>query len=180
MLSGYTKHSTNRNKYLIIRGDYNINTLKCLKIPNQNRDRDGFGNLLSSFSYQQLIDKPTGFSKTHSTLIDTIYTNYPLDSEVCTPGIICSDITNLFSIFTMISEFSIKDLSRKTITRRNLKKGNFTKCKTQFMGGIWDRIYNMDCPQETFSFFQSTFFEAFNKKNPWRQIRLTTKIIIFG
>ena len=77
---------------------------------------DDFGNLLSSFSYQQLIDKPTRFSKTHSTLIGNIYTNYPLDSEVCTSGIICSGITDHFSIFTMISEFSIKDLSRKTIT----------------------------------------------------------------
>ena len=33
------------------------------------------------------------------------------------------------------------------------------------MGGIWDPIYNMDCLQETFSYFQSTFLEAFNKKN---------------
>ena len=89
-------------------GDYNINTLNCLKTPTQNRDRDKFGNLLSSFSYQQLIDKPTRFSRTHSTLIDNIYTNYPLESEVCTSGIICSDITDHFPIFTMISKFCIK------------------------------------------------------------------------
>ena len=99
-------------------GDYNINTLKCLK--THNRDRDEFGNMLSSFSYQQLIDKPTQFSRTHSTLIVNIYTNYPLDSEVCTSGIICSDITDHFPIFTIISKLCLKDPSRKTITSRNL------------------------------------------------------------
>ena len=86
------------NKYMITMGDYNIHTLKCLKTAEQNRDRDEFGKLLSYFSYHQLIDKPTGFSKTHSTLIDDIYTNYPLYSEVCTSGIICSDSTHHFSI----------------------------------------------------------------------------------
>ena len=74
MLSGYTKHSTTENKYMITVGDYNIDTLKCLKTPTQNRDRDEFGNLLSSFSYQQLIDKPTRFSRTHSTLIERLKT----------------------------------------------------------------------------------------------------------
>ena len=163
------------NKYMITMGDYNINTLKCLKTPTQNRDRDEFGNLLSSFSYQQLIDKPTRFSRTQSTLIDNIYTNYPLDSEVCTSGIICSDITDHFPIFTMISKFCIKDLSRKTITRRNLKKENFTKCKTQLMGGIWDPIYNMDCPQYAFSYFQSTFLEAFNTNFPLETVDVNYK-----
>ena len=90
---------------MITIGNYNINTLKCLKTPTHNRDRDEFGNLLSSFSYQQLIDKPTRSSRTHSTLIDNIYTNYQLNSEVCTSGIICSDITDHFPIFTMISQF---------------------------------------------------------------------------
>ena len=70
------------NKYMITIGDYNINTLKCLKTPTQNRDRDEFGNLYSSFSYQQLIDKPARFSRTHSTLIDNIYVTSRLISHL--------------------------------------------------------------------------------------------------
>ena len=167
------------NKYMITMGDYNINTLKCLKTPTRNKDRDEFSNLLSSFRYQQLIDKPTRFSRNHSTLIDNIYTNYILDSGVCTSGIIFPDITDHFPIFTMISQFSIKDLSRKTITRRNLKKENFTKFKTQVMGGIWDPTYYMDCLQEAFSYFQSTFFEAFNKKMPMETVDVKHKNNLF-
>ena len=156
------------NKYMITIGDYNINTLKCLKTPTQNRDRDEFGNLLSSFSYQQLIDKPTRSSRTHSSLIDNIYTNYKLNSEVCTLGIICYDITDHFPIFTMISQICIKDLSRKTITRRNLEKENFSKCKIQLMGGIWDPIYNMTWTvlKKLSVIFSLHFWKHLIKKNP--------------
>ena len=32
------------HKYMITMGDYNINTLKFLKTPTQNKDRDEFSN----------------------------------------------------------------------------------------------------------------------------------------
>ena len=62
----------------------------------------------------------------------------------------------------MISQFKIKYLGKKKIIRRNIKKRNFTKCKTQLMGGICDPIYNIDCPQEVFRYFQSLFLDSFN------------------
>ena len=88
MLPGYTKHSTNRKQIHDNNGGLQHQYIKMFENPTRNKDRDEFSNVLSSFSYQQLINKPTRFSKTHSTLIDNIYTNYPLDSEVCTLGIV--------------------------------------------------------------------------------------------
>ena len=43
------------------------------------------------------------------------------------------------------------------------------------MGGIWDPIYNMDCPQEAFRYFQSTFLEVFNKIFPLETIDVNCK-----
>ena len=95
-------------------------------------------------------------------MIDNIFTNHPLNSEICTTGIICTDITDHFPVFAKMSQLNIKNKNTKTVTRGNLKKDNFTKCKIQFMKGIWDPIFNIDCPQKAFTYFQSTFLKVFN------------------
>ena len=146
-------------------GDLNVNILKSLTT-YKHKDSDDSIYLLSSYNYQQLTNKHTRFNKNSSTLIDNIFTNYPLDSAFCTTGIICTDITDHFPVFAMMSQLNIKNKITKTVTRSNLKKENFTKCKIQFMEGIWDPIFNIDCPQNVFTYFQSTFLKEFNNNFP--------------
>ena len=43
------------------------------------------------------------------------------------------------------------------------------------MGGIWDPIYNMDYFQDAFSYFQSTFLEAFNTNFPLETVDVNYK-----
>ena len=118
---------------MVTMGDFNVNIIKSQTI-----------NLLSSYNYQQLINKPTRFNKNCSTLIANIFTNYPLDSEICTTGIICTDVTDHFPVFAMMSQLNIQNKNTKTVTRRNLKNENFTKCRNQFMEEVLDPILNID------------------------------------
>ena len=54
-------------------GDFNVNVIQS-QTTYKFKDSDDFINLLSSYNYQQLINKPTRFNKNCSTLIDNIFT----------------------------------------------------------------------------------------------------------
>ena len=146
-------------------GDFNVNILKSL-ITYKHKDSDDFISSLSSYNYQQLINKPTRFNKNNSTLIDNIFTNYPLDSAICTTGIICTDITDHFPVFAMMAQLNIKNKITKTVTRRNLKKKTLLNVKSNLWKVFRIHFFNIDCPQKAFTYFQSTFLKEFNNNFP--------------
>ena len=91
-------------------GDININLLKISKNDAIRR----YASMLISCNCRCLIDVPTRFCASTSTLIDHIYTNdkmNPTASEVLTT----SDLSDHYGIFTIISEgIDKKNLQNKT------------------------------------------------------------------
>jgi hypothetical protein len=64
-------NSKYKKKYVVIGGDFNIN------IQVKNKQSQELNNTLKSFNYTQLIRNATRVTKTTSSCIDLIFTNYP-------------------------------------------------------------------------------------------------------
>ncbi len=91
----------NENKKCYIMGDFNINLLK--------RDTENsvqlFLDMLNTYSFYPLIDKPTRITGESATLIDTIFTN---DFSSHRAGILITDISDHLPIFMAIDKCKAK------------------------------------------------------------------------
>ena len=92
-------------KICYIHGDFNINLLHC----ETNSPTANFQNMLYSFFYSNLIDKPTRITKTSQTLLDNIFTN-SLDHTIHS-GIMYSDISDHLPIFQFTLTESVNNPS---------------------------------------------------------------------
>ena len=83
------------NKLVYLMGDININLCHSSSKPVNE-----FLNMMSSFSLFPVIDKPTRITNNTSSVIDNIFTN-DISSHII-PGVIYSDITDHFPIFSYV------------------------------------------------------------------------------
>ena len=72
-------------KYVIIAGDFNINSLDS---PSIQRD---YVNLFSDFQFLQYVAEPTRVTDLSATLIDHMLTSSPLCVTTCTQAVGLSD-----------------------------------------------------------------------------------------
>ena len=113
---------SNENKFHFIIGDFKLDISNPHRCGKAIQD---FSNLLLSNSYFPLIHKPTRIVKKSASLIDNMYTNYTYDS--CNCGILCSDLSDHFSVFCIIGCLTITDNKLSTITKRNFSNKNIAK-----------------------------------------------------
>jgi hypothetical protein len=91
------------NKQCIYAGDFNLDLLKY-KSHNPTND---FINLNFALSYTPQINRPTRITSDTATIIDNLFSNLPLQND-CTNGIILTDLSDHFPIFTLISKLPKK------------------------------------------------------------------------
>ena len=77
----------NLQTYLI--GDFNINTLRSHT--GLNKTATEFSNLLLSYFYYPLINKPTRVVNDSSSLIDNVYTNIAQCGDICSTGVLTTN-----------------------------------------------------------------------------------------
>ena len=65
-------------------GDFNIDLLKS----DNDTPTNDFINMMSSYHFQPTILHPTRISDTSSTLIDNVYINNAMDSNICSGNIL--------------------------------------------------------------------------------------------
>ena len=80
-------------------GDYNINLLN-VDIHNLSSE---FLNLMYSFAFFPVINKPTRISKNTSSLIDNIFCNDIIEN-VLFNGILYTDVSDHLPIFSIINQ----------------------------------------------------------------------------
>ena len=105
------------NKYACVLGDFNIDTYIYNKQPMHN-DAEHFCNLFQSFSYKQLINRPTRYSLNSPTLLDNVYTNLSINMDSCDSGILCADISDHFPVFCIFYQLNLMN-EDKFITKRD-------------------------------------------------------------
>ena len=112
MLTRISKH--NRDIFLL--GDYNIDLSNKL-----NQTTSNFIDVLASHFLMPAIIKPTRKGPTSATVIDNIFTNYPLKN--CIAKILVDDISDHFPIFLSVDlkrDFKAKPLTyRRSMDRRS-------------------------------------------------------------
>ena len=159
----------NMNKIVYLLGDFNINTFRSAT--SLNKAANDFSNLFASYFFQPLIDKPTREVNSSSTLLDNIYTNESDSGNICTSGIMKTDFSDHFSIFSM-SNHKINTKSNKTQMRRNFSESNKAKFYKAIKKIEWDTIYKIDDAQRAFEYFQGVILELFEKVFPLRKIEI--------
>ena len=103
-------------------GDLNVNFLCC----HQNSFSQEFLEVIVATSFISINGRPTRITEQSTTLIDNILTNvYPLPEA----GIVLSDITDHFPVFSQIPDFISCPKSTISKLTRNLTSENVNKFK---------------------------------------------------
>ena len=106
-------HALNKHIYLL--GNFNANALRTSTGLNSRANE--FGNLFLSYFFHPLIDKPTRVVNDSTSLLDNIYTNITHSGDICISGVMKTDFSDHYSIFTF-SNHKITPNITKAITRR--------------------------------------------------------------
>ena len=89
------------NNYIVIVGDFNVDTLISSAIINPNITVNNFQNMFLSYFYTPLIDKFTRVDEKRGTslLLDNIYTNVTHTTNDIKSGLFKTQISDHYSIF---------------------------------------------------------------------------------
>ena len=71
------------NRHIFLFGDFNLDTFKSTPFKTNKVDAENFTNILTGFNLFKLKHKPTRIKSPSATLLDNIYTNYPITVDTC-------------------------------------------------------------------------------------------------
>ena len=166
--SGVIRVPKNKKYYLI--GDFNIDLLKT----DYNNLSTEFLNFLNIYSLFPLIKTPTRVTEFSRTLIDNIFTN---NFSPHISGVIQSDISDHFPIFTLTESFLTK--TDHCYLKHNFCKQNLNKLLMYFQSYDWKEVINSVDVDKGFASFNEIFNRALDtfcpvsanqkhkNKHPW-------------
>jgi Txe/YoeB family toxin of Txe-Axe toxin-antitoxin module len=155
------------NKIVYLTGDFNINLLNAAS----HLLTEEFLELMYSYSFLPLINRPTRVTNNTATLIDNIWVNE--FNENLTNGIFYTDITDHFPIFTINCEFKIK-AKVQFILKREYTNENKTNFANELSLIDWDRFSSTDA-QLAFSRFYEKYKLLYDEHFPVKKCRLGYK-----
>ena len=154
------------NNLCFLMGDYNINLL--------NYDKHGptsdFVELMYSYSFSSLINRPTRITEISATLIDNIFVNC-CDLDRSFQCILVTDISDhLPIVFT--DENSVTDCFECYIWKRNMSQRNRQAFYNAIASFDWSEIYHETDMQKAYSVFHSNFLRLYNINFPKQKLKL--------
>ena len=157
------------NKDIYIMGDFNIDLSLPYTVLGQH-----FINLLSSFSFKSLIDKPTRITNVTHTIIDNIFSNV-IDNEQ--NGIIYYDISDHLPIFTICpnNKHVLKTPNKEHLTRRKETHCNVESLKRDLSQENWNDIYFERDVNSSYEKFINKLLCLYDKNIPLTRIKLSKK-----
>ena len=155
------------NKSVYIMGDYNIN---LLNVDSHNLSSE-FLNLMYSFAFFPVINKPTRISKNTSSLIDNIFCNDIIEN-VLFNGILYTDISDHLPIFSIINKSKTKCDTDKFVHKRIYNSINNQKFCNMMERVDWNFVLSSVNCQQAFSAFYDKFKQCYESCFPKQKIRL--------
>lgn len=150
----------NKERQVIICGDFNINTLL-----DSTESRE-FKSLLISYGLKMYINEPTRVTNHSSTCIDNILSNIDLnDAKVIEFGL--SDHT----LQQVCLPIPIKRNPRYFIQARDLKQANLEKLKTYLLSVSWEEVFKSTDCDKGFNIFHDILTRAFDDLCPKIKIK---------
>ena len=113
------------NRHVFLFGDFNLDTFKSTLFKTNKVDAENFTNILTGFNLFKLTHTPTRIKPPSATLLDNIYTNYPITVDNCKSGILTSDISDHFFVFGIFDNL-IPKCSQRYCTRRHYSENNIS------------------------------------------------------
>ena len=112
------------NRHIFLLGDFNLDAFKSTPFKIIKVDAENFTNILTGINLFKLIHKPTRIKQPSATLLDNIYTNYPITVDTCKSGTLTSDISDHFFVFGIFDNLNPKCsqsyCTRKYYTEKNI------------------------------------------------------------
>ena len=133
-------------------GDYNINIMNY-DIHPQTAE---FVDLLYSYCFIPLINRPTRVTHVTTTLIDNIFTNNLECAEKSLQGIFVREISDQFPIFHINCSYQQEELDICIIKRMYSYKHKQSFC-SDLAKIDWSEIYNLIDAQSIFTRFHEIF-----------------------
>ena len=153
------------NKYCYLMGDYNINLLNYGK----HKETSEFVDLIHSYSFISLINKPTRLASQNATLIDNIFTNSYNHIENTFQCLIVSDVSDHCPIIHV--DYSSKGAKTESYyTRRNMSQRNRLAFQNAISAIDWQMVYSETDMQNAFSLFHSKLVALYHKHFPKQKI----------
>ena len=157
------------NKEIYITGDFNIDLSLPYTVLGQH-----FTNLLSSFSFKPLINKPTRITNLTHTIIDNVFSNVFDRNE---NGIIYYDISDHLPIFTICpnNKHLQKSRNKEYKTRRNETKRNIESLVIDLSQEDWHDIYLERDVNNSYEKFINKLLYYYDKNVPLTRINSSKK-----
>ena len=148
-------------KLCYLLGDYNIDLFKS----ESHAATSDFLNLMYSYSFLPVINRPTRITPFSATLIDNIFTNVLSDKWNSTSGIIVNDITDHYPIFVINKDFSVKEGDIYLVKRKMDENA-----KSVFLGLLrdvdWSSVFEESDTQLAYTSFSQIYSSIYNKSFP--------------
>ena len=106
-----------------------------------------------------------------SSLLDNAYTNIAQCGKIWSSGIITTDFSNHYSIFS-IANFTLYKVKPVFIRNREFSDSNKTRFRNALKLQTWDSVYNADCANSAYKCFQYIFVNLFEMHFPLVNIRI--------
>jgi len=146
-------------------GDYNINLLKA----DCHHHTSEFANCMLSHSYFPLITRPTRLCNTSQTLIDNIFCSNVVLSKDMVNGILCTDISDHYPVFTILSESNKKCNITENVWYRPVTNKGKELFKNKLAGVNWDHIYQTNDVQLSYSRLSNTLCQMYEESFPLKR-----------
>ena len=144
------KKTSGKNVFIV--GDLNINSLDY----ESNEPVKNFFNLVFQNGFLPLIQRATRVTKTTATAIDHIITDAIFKNKM-TSGIIKTDITDHFPIFTILEKYHKNPLEKTKIMKRDFTEENIHTFEFLLKNINWNRFLPLDSPNLAYDNFLKTF-----------------------
>ena len=154
------------NKIAYIAGDFNINLLNV----ESHVQSSEFIEMLYSYSYLPLINKPTRVTDTTATLIDNIFCNHFQDFQFL-QGIFVTDISDHFPVFCIAIESKSSENTNIDYCRQ-YNENNIKKFCDKLQVFDWMDVMRETNCQIAFSKFYDIFRNLYDDCFPMRRIKL--------
>ena len=156
-----------KKKICYLLGDYNLDLLNA----DDHRLTGEYLDLLTSYCYLPVINRPSRVTATSATIIDNIFTNNLADMHNCMHGVLVTDISDHYPIF----HINFKQPNLKVdnyIIKRKYTSQNRNAFINELNGIDWLQVTQFSSTNDSFNCFHSILKKLHEKHFPKIKIKI--------
>ena len=149
-----------QNKHVFLMGNFNIDITEVML--TTNRIVNDFHNLLLSYHFYNLINKPNRVTENKSSIID---------KKICEYGIFKTDFSDHYSIFC-VTDLTKPLAKNNTVIKREFNANNIRKFNEILNQTDWGPVYNLEDFNESYCYLQKKIDHALNLHFPVKTVEI--------